>query len=59
MWDALVLLLATQFADYPIERGMLVAMIANPVDLARLLLLFQFDVAALLGMKPPQEYSTR
>lgn len=49
VWDALVLLLATQFADYPIERGMLAAMIANPVDLARLLLLFQFDVAALLG----------
>jgi Cu-processing system permease protein len=24
-------------------------MIANPIDLARLLLLFQFDVAALLG----------
>jgi Cu-processing system permease protein len=28
---------------------MLVAMIANPIDLARLLLLFQFDVGALLG----------
>jgi Cu-processing system permease protein len=49
VWDAMVLLLATQFADYPIERGMLVAMVANPIDLARLLLLFQFDVAALLG----------
>jgi Cu-processing system permease protein len=48
-YDAVVLLLATQFADYPIERGMLAAMIANPIDLARLLLLFQFDVAALLG----------
>jgi Cu-processing system permease protein len=48
-YDAGVLLLATQFADYPIERGLLAAMIANPLDLARLLLLFQFDVAALLG----------
>lgn len=48
-WDALVLLMATQLADYPIERGLLAAMIANPIDLARLLLLFQFDVAALLG----------
>ena len=48
-YDALVLLVATQFADYPIERGMLGAMIANPIDLARLLLLFRFDVAALLG----------
>ena len=49
VWDAAVLMVATQLADYPIERGMLVAMVANPIDLARLLLLFQFDVAALLG----------
>lgn len=48
-YDGIVLMLATQFADYPIERGLLGAMIANPIDLARLLLLFQFDVAALLG----------
>jgi Cu-processing system permease protein len=49
VYDALTLMLATQFADYPIERPMLIGMIANPIDLARLLLLFQFDVAALLG----------
>jgi Cu-processing system permease protein len=48
-YDGLTLVLATQFADYPIEKPMLAAMIANPIDLARLLLLFQFDVAALLG----------
>lgn len=49
VYDGLTLMMATQFADYPIERPMLIAMIANPIDLARLLLLFQFDVAALLG----------
>ncbi len=49
VYDGVALMLATQFADYPIERPMLVAMIANPIDLARLLLLFQFDAAALLG----------
>jgi len=49
VWDAAVLMMATRFADYPIERAMLGAMVANPIDLARLLLLFQFDVAALLG----------
>jgi Cu-processing system permease protein len=48
-YDGVVLMLATHFADYPIERGLLGAMIANPIDLARLLLLLQFDVAALLG----------
>jgi Cu-processing system permease protein len=48
-YDGIALLLATQFADYPLERPMLAAMIANPVDLARLLLLLHFDAAALLG----------
>ena len=48
-YDASILMLATRFADYPIERGMLAAMIGNPIDLARLLLLFQLDIAALLG----------
>jgi Cu-processing system permease protein len=38
-----------QFADYPLERPMLIAMFANPVDLSRLLLLTRFDAAALLG----------
>ncbi len=48
-YDALVLMAAVQFADYPIERPMLVALMLNPIDLARLALLRQFDVAALLG----------
>ena len=49
LYDAAVLMAAVQFADYPLERPMLAAMIANPIDLARLLVLQQFDVAALLG----------
>lgn len=49
VYDAIVLMAAVQFADYPIERPMLVAMFTNPVDLARLLLLTRFDAAALLG----------
>lgn len=49
VYDAIVLLAAVRFADYPLERAMLAGMIANPVDLARLMLLREFDVAALLG----------
>jgi Cu-processing system permease protein len=49
VYDAAVLMAAVQFADYPLERPMLAAMSANPIDLARLLLLTQFDTAALLG----------
>jgi Cu-processing system permease protein len=49
VYDGVVLLLAATFADYPLERPMLGAMMANPVDLARVVLLLRFDVAALLG----------
>ena len=49
LYDGAVLLLVALLADYPIERPMLGLMLANPVDLARVLLLLQFDVAALMG----------
>ena len=49
VYDAAVLIAASQLAEYPIERPMLAAMAANPIDLARLVLLTRFDVAALLG----------
>lgn len=49
VYDGLVLLAISTFADSPLERPMLVAMLANPVDLARVALLLRFDVAALLG----------
>ena len=49
VYDALVLLGATMFADYPLERPLLVAMLANPVDLARVVLLLRFDISALMG----------
>lgn len=49
VYDAVVIMVATRLAEYPIERPMLVAMFANPIDLARLVMLTRFDVAALLG----------
>ena len=49
VYDGLVLVLVMLFGDYPIERPMLGLMLANPVDLARVLLLLQFDLSALLG----------
>jgi Cu-processing system permease protein len=49
VYDALVIMAATRLAEFPIERPMLVAMFANPIDLARLVMLTRFDVAALLG----------
>lgn len=49
LYDGAVLAIATAFRDWPIERGMLVAMALNPIDLARTILLLRLDVAALMG----------
>lgn len=49
LYDGLVLLAVLLFADYPLERPLLALMMANPVDLARVVLLLQFDVSALMG----------
>ncbi|MDF1504648.1 ABC transporter permease subunit [Roseisolibacter sp. H3M3-2] len=49
LYDGGVLLLLAVFGDHALERPLLAAMLANPVDLARVLLLLRFDGAALLG----------
>lgn len=49
LYDGLVLVLVMLFGDHAIERPMLALMIANPVDLSRVILLLQFDTSALMG----------
>ena len=49
IFDALVLFLLFQFADYPIEKGLVITAMLNPIDLARILLLLQVDISALMG----------
>ena len=49
LYDGLVLMVATAFADYPLERAMLGLMLFNPIDLGRVLFMLEFDVAALMG----------
>jgi Cu-processing system permease protein len=49
VYDGLVMLGTIAFADYPLEGALLAATFANPVDLARILLVLQLDVAALMG----------
>lgn len=49
LYDGLVLVLVAMLADHPVERPTLGLILANPVDLARVLLLLRFDVAALMG----------
>ena len=48
-WDGLVLWAAIAFRDHAIERLMLALTFANPVDLARVLLVAHMDVATLMG----------
>ncbi len=49
LYDGLVMIGLTMFAEYPLERPALAAMLANPIDLARLLILLRLDVSALMG----------
>ncbi len=49
LFDGLVLFLLFQFADYPIEKPMVVLAALNPVDLARIFIILQLDVSAMLG----------
>jgi Cu-processing system permease protein len=49
LYDGLVLVLVTMLSDYPIERALVGLILANPVDLGRLVLLLQLDVSALMG----------
>lgn len=49
LYDALVLFLMFSFADYPLEKVMLVFIAFNPIDLARVVVLLQMDISALMG----------
>jgi Cu-processing system permease protein len=49
IYDGLVLFFMFQYADYPIEKPMAMLSALNPIDLARIQVLLQVDVAALMG----------
>ncbi len=49
IFDGLMLFFMFQLSDYSIEKIMLGLSLLNPVDLARILVLLQLDVSALLG----------
>ena len=49
LFDGLVLFLMFQFSDYPIEKAMVMVSAFNPIDLARIFIILQLDVSAMLG----------
>lgn len=49
LYDGLMLFLLQILQDYPIEKIALGLIVANPIDLGRILVILEFDVSALMG----------
>lgn len=49
IYDGLVLLILFSFSDYPLEKLTLFLTALNPIDLARVSMMLQMDVGALMG----------
>lgn len=49
IYDAIILWVLYAFADYPLEKTTLALVCLNPVDLARILMVLQLDISALMG----------
>ena len=49
VYDGVMLIVVALLSDSSIEKSLLVASLANPIDLVRIALLLQFDIAALMG----------
>ncbi|WP_207422981.1 ABC transporter permease [Desertivirga brevis] len=49
IFDAMVLMFLYSFSDYPLEKAMIALTALNPIDLARILILLQLDISALMG----------
>ncbi len=50
LYDGMVLVVLVNMADYPMEKVSLIFSALNPMDLARILVLMQLDVSALMGI---------
>lgn len=49
IYDALVLIFLFNFSDYPLEKSIMTLTLLNPVDLTRIIMLMQLDMAAIMG----------
>jgi len=49
IYDGLLLWVVYTFSDYPLEKTTLALIAFNPVDLARIIMLLQLDISALMG----------
>lgn len=49
LYDGMLMWIIYTFMDYPLEKVTLALISLNPVDLARILMLLQLDISALMG----------
>ncbi|MBK8954068.1 MAG: ABC transporter permease subunit [Saprospiraceae bacterium] len=49
VYDGIVLMILFSFSDYPLEKITLLLTALNPIDLARVSMMLQMDVSALMG----------
>ena len=49
LYDGLVLTLVFMFGDYPLDQFVIVVSMLNPIDLARIMVMLEFDISALMG----------
>jgi len=49
LYDGLVLMLVFTFGDYPLEQFVIAVSMLNPIDLARIMVMLEFDISALMG----------
>jgi Cu-processing system permease protein len=49
VYDGIFMILSIKFKEYPLDSFALGAMMLNPIDLSRILILLKLDISALLG----------
>ncbi len=49
VYDGLLMLVMVNFSDYPLEQPVLILSMLNPIDLARINILLELDISALMG----------
>jgi len=49
LFDGIILFLLFQFSDYPLEKILMSLTFLSPIDLARIMILLQLDISAMLG----------
>lgn len=50
LYDGILLMLIKAMSDYPIEKYSIALALLNPIDMCRILMMFNMDISALMGV---------